>query len=294
MSWKTTAAFLTLTFFGLGSLVYFLFKEEEEGRDFLSLNGANTSELEVTIPEESLGIIIGRGGNTIKNIEVQSNVKIHIVENGSINGKYRKCIIRGTPEAAQYAESLIHELIVNQPLIETFEMLVPSQACGRIIGKNGDSIRLISRNSNAKIIVENLSTAPFSLEKKIIIKGTSDQIAIAKLLVEQKVEEDMKFRNKIETQILNRPPRNKAKYLLPSKGECEEVDSYTQKQKFIATSSNGLLEVYVSAIENPDRMWLQMMGPSTVELDRLIEQMTDYYKKKENKILHALHEVSIL
>jgi tudor domain-containing protein 2 len=41
---------------------------------------------------------------------------------------HRVCVIRGTPEGAQLAESLIHDIIFNQPLIETYEMFIP-QVC---------------------------------------------------------------------------------------------------------------------------------------------------------------------
>jgi hypothetical protein len=39
--------------------------------------------------------------------------------------QHRVCVIRGTPEGAQLAESLIHDIILNQPLIETHEIFVP-------------------------------------------------------------------------------------------------------------------------------------------------------------------------
>jgi hypothetical protein len=44
---------------------------------------------------------------------------------------YRVCAIRGTTEGAQLAESLIHNIILNQPLIESYEMFVP-QVCSNI------------------------------------------------------------------------------------------------------------------------------------------------------------------
>ena len=41
------------------------------------------------------------------------------------NEKFRTFRIRGTPETAQLAESMIQEMILNQPLILSHEMLVP-------------------------------------------------------------------------------------------------------------------------------------------------------------------------
>jgi len=44
---------------------------------------------------------------------------------------FQVCVIQGNREGAQLAESIIHDIIVNQPLIESSEMLVP-QVCSSI------------------------------------------------------------------------------------------------------------------------------------------------------------------
>lgn len=293
---KSTAVLLALSFLGLGSLVYLLYHknedEEKEAEECLKLKTSRCTVIEVKIPKESIGIVIGRQGSSIKEIQAKSDTKINFKDE-KVTDEYKVCVIRGTAEAAQYAESLIHEKIVSQPLIETYEMSVPIQAIGRIIGKNGENIRAISRNSNAKIIVENTTVSPVSNERKIIIKGTSEQIALAKVLVEQKVEEDAECRNRIESKVANRSPRNKSKFLMLGMADPDSTANVSRKETLTATGSDGLLEVYVSAIESPDRLWLQMKGPCTVELDRLQEEMTDYYTKDENRELHFLKEVSM-
>lgn len=53
------------------------------------------------------------------------------------------------------------------------------------------------------------------------------------------------------------------------------------------------MEVYVSAAVNPSQFWLQIVGPNANELDQLVEEMTDYYSKQENKELHKLEEPNI-
>lgn len=52
------------------------------------------------------------------------------------------------------------------------------------------------------------------------------------------------------------------------------------------------MEVYVSAAVNPSQFWLQIVGPNANELDQLVEEMTDYYKKLENQQLHALTDIA--
>lgn len=41
------------------------------------------------------------------------------------NEKFRTFKIRGTPESAQLAESMIQEMILNQPLILSHEIWIP-------------------------------------------------------------------------------------------------------------------------------------------------------------------------
>ncbi|KAL0275257.1 UNVERIFIED_CONTAM: hypothetical protein PYX00_003167 [Menopon gallinae] len=294
MAWGAKAAIVAFAFLGIGSIVYFLYRREErnEEEDYISFGGANRKVLEIKVPKDCLPLIIGRGGCKIKEVESATQTKINFRDIAG-STEHSLCVVRGTDDAVLLAEHMIHETIVNQPLIENFEMYVPIQACGRIIGKNGENIRHISRSSNAKIIVENDKLSRDKSECRIIIKGTTEQIQYAKLLVEQKVEEDNTFRNMVKAGAANRSPRHRAKYMLTGPEEADAKETVSHKESLVATGSDGLLEVYVSAISDPEKFWVQMMGPSTVALDRLNEQMTDYYSKEENRLLHVLKEVEV-
>lgn len=293
MSWGAKAAIVAFAFFGVGSIVYLLYRREErdDDEDCVNFGRGNSKILEIKVPKDSLPLVIGRGGCKVKELEAvtQTNINFREIHDST---EYSLCVIRGTEDSVQVAEQLIHEIIVNQPLIENFEMYVPIRACGRIIGKNGENIRNISRSSNAKIIVENDKLSRDKSECRLIIKGTTEQIEYAKLLVEQKVEEDNAFRNMVQKGVANRSPRHRAKYILNGPEEAEANREIPQTERLVATGSDGLLEVYVSALCHPDKFYVQMMGPSTVALDRLNENMTDYYSREENRQLHVLKEVS--
>lgn len=53
-------------------------------------------------------------------------------------------------------------------------------------------------------------------------------------------------------------------------------------------NTEGQFEIYVSAIASPARFWVQMVGPQIAKLERLIEEMTDYYEQVENQALHRI------
>ena len=56
--------------------------------------------------------------------------------------------------------------------------------------------------------------------------------------------------------------------------------------------TDSSMEIYVSAMDNPSKFWVQAYGKGTLELDDLIYKMTKYYENKENAELHVLKNVN--
>lgn len=52
--------------------------------------------------------------------------------------------------------------------------------------------------------------------------------------------------------------------------------------------ADGTMEVYVSALASPHRFWMQILGPQAAALDNLVETMTEYYNKEENREIHTI------
>lgn len=44
------------------------------------------------------------------------------------------------------------------------------------------------------------------------------------------------------------------------------------------------LEVYVSASENPNHFWIQILGVRSLQLDKLIEEMTNFYSDENSTV----------
>lgn len=289
---------LTVTGISAAYLLYLLLRKDED--DFSAhMQRVRTSRpivIEVKIPKDCVGVVIGRGGSSVKDIQEKTDTRI-IFKDELGNDQYRICVIQGNREGTQLAESLIHDIILNQPLIESHEMFVPQRACGRIIGRNGDTIRSISRASNAKIIVEGSSgdTREFVAARRVIIKGTTEQIALAKSMIEEKVIEDIEVREKIHESLEKRSPRKRAgpQYLMLADAVEDEQTKQHNTESLLDTGKNGFLEVYVSAVEHPGRFWVQVIGPKAVELDHLVEEMTEFYRQEENRECHTLREVVV-
>ena len=124
------------------------FLEEEEEFDRVEENetiaSANQRTVEVKVPRSVVGAIIGKSGANIKRIEKESGARVHLIDENegakNVSGE-RIVFIQGEREMARRAEILIKKIIAEQPVIRTEEVYVPQRACGRLIGKGGQTIR---------------------------------------------------------------------------------------------------------------------------------------------------------
>ena len=111
---------------------------------------ANQRTIEVKVPRSVVGAIIGKSGANIKKIERDSGARLNLKDedDGAENmNEERIVLIQGEREMAKRAEILVKKIIAEQPVIRTEEVYVPQRACGRIIGKGGQTIRHMSHVS---------------------------------------------------------------------------------------------------------------------------------------------------
>lgn len=78
-------------------------------------------------------------------------------------------MIRGTAEACAVAQDLVCEFISNQPILESFDLWVPQNVVGKIIGRCGERVHEISTISGAKINVSD--SGRNDPTRRIVIKG---------------------------------------------------------------------------------------------------------------------------
>lgn len=148
------------------------------------------------------------------------------------------------------AEILIHQTISQQPRVETLTMYVPGRAVGRIIGRGGENVKEIQRVSRCKVDIDRGALGE-GMEKKIVLKGSSEQITMAKQLIEDKVNEEDMMRNSVggrQARIKYKEPL----FLNYDQNEQEEQPSLQGDQEELKpTGSDNCMEVFVSAISTP-------------------------------------------
>uniref|UniRef100_A0A3B4B5V9 Tudor domain-containing protein n=1 Tax=Periophthalmus magnuspinnatus TaxID=409849 RepID=A0A3B4B5V9_9GOBI len=232
-------------------------------------------------------------------------------------------VLQGSKEQVLLARCVLENLVTDcEPVSETME--VPQTAFGRIIGRGGESLKLITRTTGAKVACSKERAQGPGAKGSVTITGSRQEVQQAKTLVLEKVKEDLLVRTKICQSSAQRHKRR----LQPKVGEGEETaalmglnnnsvvsgpekhqsetcgttgemesddlqsscsdhslssESLTQISKFeipspdLSFQPDEHLEVYVSASENPNHFWIQILGVRSLQLDKLIEEMNRYY-----------------
>lgn len=174
--------------------------------------------MQIMVPDRTVGLIIGRGGETIRDLQERSGCHVNIVgEQKSVNG-LRPVNLIGSREAAARAKDLIMEIVESDSKGTTSKdrtsaqrdqardtgygsghgggggldkvndsIFVPSEAVGMIIGKGGETIKDMQSTTGCKINVSP-SSGPGEIEREIGLVGSRDAIAAAKRAIEDKVE----------------------------------------------------------------------------------------------------------
>ena len=165
------------------------------------------NSVQIMVPDRTVGLIIGRGGETIRDLQERSGCHVNIVaENKSISG-LRPVNLIGSPQAQQRAKDLIMEVVEsdtngapkaqesrrgrdnqqgNSGEKSNDRIMVPGEAVGMIIGKGGESIKEMQNNTGCKI---NVSPATGrDIEREIGLVGSRHAIELAKRAIMEKVE----------------------------------------------------------------------------------------------------------
>lgn len=178
--------------------------------------------MQIMVPDRTVGLIIGRGGETIRDLQERSGCHVNIVgEQKSVNG-LRPVNLIGSREAAARAKDMIMEIVESDSKSNAEKgrappqrepgrdanygggnfgggsgaaggdkindsIFVPSDAVGMIIGKGGETIKDIQSTTGCKINVSPQS-GPGEVEREIGLVGSREAIAAAKRAIEEKVD----------------------------------------------------------------------------------------------------------
>ncbi|XP_035235332.1 far upstream element-binding protein 3-like isoform X1 [Anguilla anguilla] len=151
------------------------------------------------VPDKMVGFIIGRGGEQITRIQLESGCKIQIAaDSGGMMD--RPCTLTGPPETIEHAKRLLGQIVDrcrNGPGFHSDldgnsavqEILIPACKVGLVIGKGGDTIKQLQERTGVKMIMIQDGPMPTGADKPLRITGDPYKVQQARELVVEIIRE---------------------------------------------------------------------------------------------------------
>ncbi|XP_008576828.1 PREDICTED: RNA-binding protein Nova-2 [Galeopterus variegatus] len=169
--------------------------------------------LKVLIPSYAAGSIIGKGGQTIVQLQKETGATIKLSKSKDFypGTTERVCLVQGTAEALNAVHSFIAEKVreipqamtkpevvnilqpqttMNPDRAKQAKLIVPNSTAGLIIGKGGATVKAVMEQSGAWV---QLSQKPEGInlqERVVTVSGEPEQVHKAVSAIVQKVQED--------------------------------------------------------------------------------------------------------
>uniref|UniRef100_A0AAY4BJB3 K Homology domain-containing protein n=1 Tax=Denticeps clupeoides TaxID=299321 RepID=A0AAY4BJB3_9TELE len=135
------------------------------GPGFHSDMDGNNAIQEILIPASKVGLVIGKGGDTIKQLQERTGVKMIMIQDGPMpTGADKPLRITGDPYKVQQARELVVEIIRDKDQGDfraglggsrlagsSLDVAVPRFAVGIVIGRNGEMIKKIQNDAGVRI-----------------------------------------------------------------------------------------------------------------------------------------------
>ncbi|GFU45892.1 far upstream element-binding protein 1 [Nephila pilipes] len=153
---------------------------------------------EMMIPGPKVGLLIGKGGENIRNLQEKGGVKMVLIQDGPQQTIHEKPLrISGDPQKVEFAKQMVIDLLAQKDMERNYangggpttqeEIMVPRQAVGVVIGKGGDMIKRIQQDSGARVqFIQGKEDLPG--DKLCQITGAIDQVQKASVMIRDLIE----------------------------------------------------------------------------------------------------------
>ncbi|XP_073986472.1 P-element somatic inhibitor isoform X3 [Rhodnius prolixus] len=188
--------------------------------EIIPQHNSNAPFVEIMIPGPKVGLIIGKGGETIKSLQEKSGAKMVVIQDGPNQEAEKPLRITGDPQKVEHAKNLVYELLAEKDVSggqsrggrgggrgggsgsydrgggqqrnyggrgqEESQFVVPANKCGVIIGRGGETIKQINQATGAHCELDRRPNQNPN-EKVFIIRGSIEQIEAAKQMISDKL-----------------------------------------------------------------------------------------------------------
>ncbi|CAK9191297.1 unnamed protein product [Sphagnum troendelagicum] len=168
----------------------------------------STQSKNIDVPNSKVGLIIGKGGETIKYLQQQSGARIQVARDADSDPRLstRQVEIMGSAEQISHAEQLVRDVIAEASSGgpgghggrgygpssgEQIQVKVPNNKVGLIIGRGGETIKSLQSRSGVRIQVQNDSeTEPGATERIVTLIGNKKATDIAYDMIKEVIDEN--------------------------------------------------------------------------------------------------------
>jgi len=159
----------------------------------LPMGGPDGEGTVITIPNDCVGALIGRGGETIKSLQLRTGCQVQVTKDSDAapGATERAISLFGNPQVIEAARREIENLVSASRLgadgsnAPVTVIKVPNDCVGLIIGRGGESIRGIQMRTGARVQMDRQVTGP---ERDVTLSGQPHQIEAAKREIDQIVQ----------------------------------------------------------------------------------------------------------
>jgi far upstream element-binding protein len=182
--------------------------------------GAGNNFVEIMVPGSKVGLIIGKGGETIKQLQERTGAKMVVIQDGPTQEMEKPLRISGDPQKVEHAKQLVYELIEdkgnqgqqqhnqggprggggggfnrnnqqdqgnNYGSGDQIEVFVPKVAVGVVIGKGGDMIKKIQAETGCRLqFLQTKTEGPG--DRRCILQGTKQQVDDGRRMIEDLID----------------------------------------------------------------------------------------------------------
>ncbi|XP_030897118.1 tudor and KH domain-containing protein [Leptonychotes weddellii] len=219
---------------------------------------------QLSVPQRSVGRIIGRGGETIRSICKASGAKITCDKESEGTLLLSRLIkISGTQKEVAAAKHLILEKVSED---EELRKRIAHSAETRVPRKQPISVRreevTESGGAGEPALWKNAGTGaelePATPPGAPPRKGGGDTAAVGPEGAWEKPNGDSFQKSGAQT--------------------SPEMSMFEIPSPDFSFHADEFLEVYVSASEHPNHFWIQIIGSRSLQLDKLVSEMTQHYE----------------
>ncbi|XP_007460359.1 PREDICTED: tudor and KH domain-containing protein isoform X2 [Lipotes vexillifer] len=272
-------------------VAYILYRRYRESREErLTFVGEDDIEIEMRVPQEAVKLIIGRQGANIKQLRKQTGARID-VDTEDV-GDERVLLISGFPVQASGAKITCDKGSEGTLLLSRLIKISGTQkevaaAKHLILEKVSEDEELrkrIAHSAETRVprkqpisVRREEVTEPAGAGKPALWKntGTSLEQAAPLAVPPRKGGGDTSFVGPEERSCRKPNDDNFQKFGAQTSPETSMFEIPSPDFSFHA---DEFLEVYVSASEHPNHFWIQIIGSRSLQLDKLVREMTQHYE----------------